>query len=588
MKTFIFLFLFCFSSFFSQNNKNYYSEISISKLNNLKQDCYSEIYREYFNDIVNNITIQFTDEREVISFNSNGIKTDVNVFDLVNGFAVATQNNKKYCYYNELGKQITAYKYDYEATEVYNNNGEGRAVIKLNGKYGFIDINGKEIIPPIYDAVDEFSNGLSVVKLNGKYGIINELGNVVIPFGKYDDFKYRYTKGFCVCNLNSKYGLLDSLGNEIIPVGKYDYIDITDFGLFAVNKNNKYGFVNKYGKEVAPIIYDNYSTFWKANYVLVDLNGKKSIIDKNGKIISTTSKKYIINGFIEEIAKFSFNGKEGVLDKYFNEIIPVGKYDIISNIYGNRAIVEKDGLKGVIDNTGQEIIPLGKYDWSFERWEENPNSVINFVENLSKVCRNKKYGFIDKNYKESISLIYDKVEDFSEGLSAVKLNGKYGYIDKYNKVIIPFEYDLVSSFLNGIAMVSKNSKVGFINTKGDEVVSFKFDLYYNVESGSTHLPDVNKNGIYIFYENCELKLLKINTGILQNTNHQILNHEKKNESLEINTSKNDVSKTRTHEVKLGDNLGKIAEKYHVKIDALIKINKIEDYKINIGQILIIP
>jgi hypothetical protein len=54
MKTFIFLFLFCFSSLFSQNNKNYYSEISISKLNNLKQDCYSKIYSEYYNDIASN------------------------------------------------------------------------------------------------------------------------------------------------------------------------------------------------------------------------------------------------------------------------------------------------------------------------------------------------------------------------------------------------------------------------------------------------------------------------------------------------------------------------------------------------------
>lgn len=48
------------------------------------------------------------------------------------------------------------------------------------------------------------------------------------------------------------------------------------------------------------------------------------------------------------------------------------------------------------------------------------------------------------------------------------------------------------------------------------------------------------------------------------------------------------SKTGAHIVKSGDNLGKIAEKYHIKIDALKKANNIKDDQINIGQELKIP
>ena len=48
------------------------------------------------------------------------------------------------------------------------------------------------------------------------------------------------------------------------------------------------------------------------------------------------------------------------------------------------------------------------------------------------------------------------------------------------------------------------------------------------------------------------------------------------------------SKSGAHIVKSGDNLGKIAEKYHVKIDALKKANNIKDDQINIGQELKIP
>jgi serine/threonine protein phosphatase PrpC/LysM repeat protein len=44
----------------------------------------------------------------------------------------------------------------------------------------------------------------------------------------------------------------------------------------------------------------------------------------------------------------------------------------------------------------------------------------------------------------------------------------------------------------------------------------------------------------------------------------------------------------SHTVKSGDNLGRIAEKYHVKIDALRKANNLKDDQINIGQELKIP
>ncbi|MDR2027184.1 MAG: WG repeat-containing protein [Prevotellaceae bacterium] len=47
---------------------------------------------------------------------------------------------------------------------------EGRARVGLNGKYGYIDKNGKEIIPLKYNNAGRSSEGLFPVKLNGKWG----------------------------------------------------------------------------------------------------------------------------------------------------------------------------------------------------------------------------------------------------------------------------------------------------------------------------------------------------------------------------------------------------------------------------------
>ena len=63
--------------------------------------------------------------------------------------------------------------------------------INLNGKYGFIDIKGKEVVSPKFDAVIAGEDSdLYAVKLQGLWGFINTKGEmVIIP-------QYKDTKGF--------------------------------------------------------------------------------------------------------------------------------------------------------------------------------------------------------------------------------------------------------------------------------------------------------------------------------------------------------------------------------------------------------
>ena len=63
---------------------------------------------------------------------------------------------------------------------------EGLAAVEKNGKYGFVDEAGKEVIPLIYDDVFDFSEGLAHVKKNDKHGFVDKTGKIVIPL-IYDD-----------------------------------------------------------------------------------------------------------------------------------------------------------------------------------------------------------------------------------------------------------------------------------------------------------------------------------------------------------------------------------------------------------------
>ena len=77
---------------------------------------------------------------------------------------------------NNLNKlKIMGKKYDF--VDNFNN---GFANVKLNGKYGIIDITGKEVIEIKYDWVDYFNNGFACVELNDKYGIIDITGKEVV------------------------------------------------------------------------------------------------------------------------------------------------------------------------------------------------------------------------------------------------------------------------------------------------------------------------------------------------------------------------------------------------------------------------
>jgi len=109
-----------------------------------------------------------------------------------------------------------------------------------------------------YDEVDDFNEDLAIVKLNGKYGFVDRVGRAVIPL-KYD-FAFPFSDGFASVEVNSKCGYIDKTGREVIPL-KYDFVSPFHNGLTIAELNGRYGFIDMTGKEVIPLKnHDNLST----------------------------------------------------------------------------------------------------------------------------------------------------------------------------------------------------------------------------------------------------------------------------------------------------------------------------------------
>jgi tetratricopeptide (TPR) repeat protein len=110
----------------------------------------------------------------------------------------------------------------------------------LNGKWGYTDKQGNEVIPFKYEEASDFHDGLAAVGLNGKYGFIDKQEHDVIPL-KYDN-AYPFSDGLAAVELNDKWGFVDKQGHEVIPF-KYDEVGTFHDGLckvVALNVNGQF------------------------------------------------------------------------------------------------------------------------------------------------------------------------------------------------------------------------------------------------------------------------------------------------------------------------------------------------------------
>ncbi len=99
---------------------------------------------------------------------------------LSNGNFEASLGYKKNVLINHLGALVTKKTY----THMYYESDGLIRVQDENNNYGFIDINGQEIIPPTLDYADDYNDGLIAVRdrETQKYGYMDKYGILVIPY----------------------------------------------------------------------------------------------------------------------------------------------------------------------------------------------------------------------------------------------------------------------------------------------------------------------------------------------------------------------------------------------------------------------
>ena len=335
-------------------------------------------------------------------------------------------------------------KYDYA-----HDFSEGMALVRRDGKFGFIDTTGYELVPCMYDGANDFNEGMACVELKGKWGYVDRCGHLAIPC-IYDQ-AYDFNDGLAkVCHdpvsvdglpfgpSDSRTFFIDEHGTEVLSDGKE--LDIFSEGLARIIRNEKTGFVDRCGREVIACKYDGATIFREG--------------------FSRVSEIHLLPEE-EQTDDMDYYTKEGFIDITGREITPC-IYDDTGDFHDGMALVCRDGMYGYIDRTGREVIPI-QYDWAHD-----------FHDGLAQVQTGENACFIDRGGRVVLNLSQLGVlaaYDFSEELAVAVTGrgGERGYIDKTGRLVIPCRYQEAFEFHDGLARVMVGNEFRFIDRTGREL-----------------------------------------------------------------------------------------------------------------------
>ena len=137
---------------------------------------------------------------------------------------------------------ISLQSFSQQAKEVsgnYDNIGKfynGIAIVRLNGKVGAINGNGKEVIKPEWDKLTGFGkDGIAFAHRDGLVGLIDKNGKLIAKpiYQRISNFKY----GRAIIMKDNLQGIIDMKGRVLVEP-KYQKL-VIDKGMVRATENGK-------------------------------------------------------------------------------------------------------------------------------------------------------------------------------------------------------------------------------------------------------------------------------------------------------------------------------------------------------------
>lgn len=303
---------------------------------------------------------------------------------------------------------------------------DGLLAVSVAGKYGFIDVTGRIVIPPTFDFAHQFSEGRAVAWANGHVGYIDRSGKFVIP--PRFEAAQSFHEEMAAVQLGGLWGFINTEGRFAIQP-QFEEVRWFSDGRAQVRIDRRWGYIDRSGGLVIPANYRQTAPF-SGGRAFVQLGEQWLAIDRNGESLQDS------DDLVPERrdGKWGFARSDGAVAILF-------MFDGVHNFSEGLAAVQVGERWGFIDRRGRVVIPPEYQDGWAAVYVRGGPPIGSFSEGVAAVYRDGTWRFIDAKGRIAVPGHYIKVgsEGFKDGIITVCGKQSCGYIDKRGRVIWPWE-----------------------------------------------------------------------------------------------------------------------------------------------------
>ena len=294
---------------------------------------------------------------------------------------VATEQVKDW--YNECAYMLKDIKTGLEEAQTFLG---GYALVKVNGRFGYLSSNGNYLLAPIYPEASTMMGSTMAVNDGEEWFLINTAGYKVARTSEPVDYMGILVGGKIPIAVDGKYAYVNTSFTipEELP---YDFASNYKNGVAAVKVGEKWALIDSDEALITDYIFedvllDEYGTCYNGGVIFAKYNGKY----------------YMVNSQGARISEQAFDDAKPFLGSEFAAVCIDGKWGFV--------------------NTSGAIVIDPQY--------EDANS---FSIGLGAVCVDGLWGYINTSGTIRIECQFEACLPFSStGIAAVKENGYWKYV----------------------------------------------------------------------------------------------------------------------------------------------------------------
>lgn len=361
------------------------------------------------------------------------------------------------------------YDYGWQVLESANFGREEPTIFSAGGLKGLKDADGNEIAPAIYDEIYgyPYDVDLAVAFRQGKAGYIDKSGKEVIPC-TFDD-AYDFEGNFAAVVTNGRFGVIDATGTFKLPAVYEDGHFLTE-KVIAVKEHGLWGIIDPEANVLLPF-QDVKEIVGEAGY---DFTYYVAVAHNEEETYYTHRFKPLATGPVEKIDFFGHyyivlkNKQAALIDEYGTVLLDYAYTHIRPEHQLQALIAESASGKGIYSPVNGWILSCEYQDvFPLKDAGPEPDGTMYIV-----VKQNKKSGLFatgPRNYWV-LPPAYKNVKWLKEGYLGYQENKLWGVVDGQGQVLTQPLYNSINGRLGhlsfGIALGFHEKGIDVIDTGG--------------------------------------------------------------------------------------------------------------------------